>query len=87
MVSSFREKAEGETGWINGGFFVCEPSIFDYIDGDATHWEHEPLERLSSEGELIAYRFRGFWKPVDTLRDKRELESLWLGGKAPWKIW
>ncbi|MET0676387.1 MAG: glucose-1-phosphate cytidylyltransferase [Bradyrhizobium sp.] len=86
-VASFREKAEGEMGWINGGFFVCEPSVFDYIDGDATHWEHEPLERLSSEGQLMAHRFKGFWKPVDTLRDKRELEDLWLGGNAPWKIW
>jgi glucose-1-phosphate cytidylyltransferase len=86
-VASFREKAEGETGWINGGFFVCEPSVFDYIDSDATHWEHEPLERLSAEGELMAHRFKGFWKPVDTLRDKRELESLWIAGKAPWKIW
>ena len=86
-VSSFREKAEGETGWINGGFFVCEPSVFDYIDGDATQWEHGPLEQLSREGELKAFPFKGFWKPVDTLRDKRELEELWLSGNAPWKIW
>lgn len=87
QVSSFREKAEGETGWINGGFFVCEPSVIDAIDGDATQWEHEPLERLAADGDLMAYQFNGFWKPVDTLRDKRELEQLWLGGKAPWKIW
>jgi glucose-1-phosphate cytidylyltransferase len=86
-VQSFREKGDNEIGWINGGFFVCEPSVFDYIEGDATSWERTPLERLAREGELMAYRHTGFWKPMDTLRDKRELEELWVGGKAPWKTW
>jgi len=86
-VAGFREKPENEMGWINGGFFVCEPSVFDYIDGDATSWERAPLERLARDGELMAYLHRGFWRPMDTLRDKRELEELWISGKAPWKIW
>jgi glucose-1-phosphate cytidylyltransferase len=86
-VQSFREKPDNEVGWINGGFFVCEPSVFDYIDGDATSWERTPLERLAREGELMAFRHTGFWKPMDTLRDKRELEELWANGKAPWKTW
>jgi glucose-1-phosphate cytidylyltransferase len=86
-VQSFREKPANEVGWINGGFFVCEPSVFDYIEGDATSWEREPLERLAREGELMAYRHTGFWKPMDTLRDKRELEELWAKGTAPWKTW
>jgi glucose-1-phosphate cytidylyltransferase len=86
-VQSFREKPDNEIGWINGGFFVCEPSVFDYIDGDATSWERAPLERLAREGELMAYRHTGFWKPMDTLRDKRELEQLWADGNAPWKTW
>jgi dTDP-4-dehydrorhamnose reductase len=73
--------------WINGGFFVCEPSVFDYIEGDATSWERTPLERLARDGELMAYQHTGFWKPMDTLRDKRELEEFWANGKAPWKIW
>ena len=86
-VQSFREKPDNEIGWINGGFFVCEPSVFDYIEGDATSWERAPLERLAREGELMAYRHSGFWKPMDTLRDKRYLEDLWSSGKAPWKKW
>jgi glucose-1-phosphate cytidylyltransferase len=86
-VQSFREKPDNEIGWINGGFFVCEPSVFDYIEGDATSWERTPLERLARDGELMAYQHTGFWKPMDTLRDKRELEEFWANGEAPWKIW
>jgi len=86
-VSRFHEKPEGEMGWINGGFFVLEPKVIDYIDGDATSWERQPLEQLARDGQLVGYRHTGFWKPMDTLRDKRELEMLWDSGAAPWKIW
>lgn len=86
-VTRFHEKPDNEAGWINGGFFVVEPAIFDYIDGDDISWERDPLERIAREGQLMAYRHRGFWKPMDTLRDQRELEALWSSGKAPWKIW
>ena len=86
-VRAFREKPENGFGWINGGFFVLEPSVFDLIEDDATEWERAPLERLAASGELVAYRHRGFWQPVDTLRDKRALEALWAGGNAPWKVW
>lgn len=86
-VSRFHEKPENEMGWINGGFFVLEPSVIDYIDGDATIWERKPLEQLSGDGQLMAYRHSGFWKPMDTLRDKRDLETLWSSGQAPWKVW
>jgi len=86
-VSSFVEKPEGDGGWMNGGFFVLEPAALDYIDGDATLWEREPLERLAHDDQLAAYRHHGFWQPMDTLRDKRTLEDLWERGAAPWKIW
>jgi glucose-1-phosphate cytidylyltransferase len=86
-VSAFREKPEDEVGWINGGFFVLEPQVLDYIDDDATIWEQEPLRRLARENQLSAYRHRGFWQPVDTLRDKVQLENLWQAGTAPWKVW
>lgn len=86
-VERFREKPTHEMGWINGGFFVLEPSVFDYIDGDATSWERAPLERLASEGQLAAFPHDGFWRPMDSLRDKRELEDMWSSGKAPWKLW
>lgn len=86
-VQSFREKPDHEMGWINGGFFVLEPAIFDYIEGDATVWERGPLERLAEQGELVAYKHTGFWRPMDSLRDKRELENLWHAGNAPWKLW
>lgn len=86
-VTRFHEKPDSEMGWINGGFFVVEPSVVDYIDGDDTTWEREPLERLSRDGALAAYRHRGFWRPMDTLRDQRELEALWNSGRAPWKCW
>ncbi len=87
FVQSFQEKPKGEGSWINGGFFVLEPDIFDYIAGDETYWEREPLENLAKSGQLIAFRHHGFWKPMDTLRDKTALEELWNDGNAPWKIW
>jgi glucose-1-phosphate cytidylyltransferase len=86
-ISSFMEKPRGDGGWVNGGFFVCEQGIFDYIEGDSTIWEHQPLQQLASEGQLYAYKHHGFWQPMDTLRDKMQLEALWQSGKAPWKIW
>lgn len=86
-VSSFREKPANEMGWINGGFFVLEPSVADYIDGDETIWERGPLERLAQDNELSAFRHTGFWRPMDSLRDKRELEEQWASGSAPWKMW
>lgn len=87
FVQSFQEKPKGDGSWINGGFFVLEPDIFDYIAGDETYWEREPLENLAKSGQLIAFRHHGFWKPMDTLRDKTALEELWNDGNAPWKIW
>ncbi len=87
QVVEFSEKPQTKEGWINGAFFVCEPQVFDYIDGDHTQWEREPLERLAQEGQLMAYRHTSFWQCMDTLRDKRLLESLWQKGNAPWKIW
>ncbi len=86
-VQAFQEKPEGDGGWINGGFFVLEPSVFDYIEGDQTIWEREPLEQLSDECELMAYRHEGFWMPMDTLRDKTALDGMWEDGTAPWKKW
>lgn len=86
LVRSFREKPAGDGGLINGGFFVCEPSALDLIDGPETVWEQGPLETLAASGELVAYRHDGFWQPMDTLRDKLYLEDLWLKG-APWKCW
>ena len=89
FVDGFHEKpaGEGEGAWVNGGFFVVEPDVLDVIDGDATVWEREPLERLARQGELAAYRHEGFWQPMDTLRDKMVLERLWDSGEAPWKVW
>ena len=84
-ISSFAEKKVGDKEWINGGFFVCEKEIFDYIDGDDTIWERAPLENIAKAGKLFAYKHNGFWKPMDTLRDKMELEALWESGNAPWK--
>jgi glucose-1-phosphate cytidylyltransferase len=86
-VTGFIEKPEGDGGWINGGFFVLEPSVFTAIEGDQTVWEREPLQSLASTGELQAFRHHGFWQPMDTLRDKQLLEGLWQTGKAPWKTW
>ena len=86
-VRSFREKPAGDGAFINGGFFVLEPAVFDLIAGDDTAWEAAPLERLAADGQLTAYEHRGFWKPMDALRDKVALEDLWATGKAPWQIW
>lgn len=87
MVTRFNEKPDGDGFWVNGGFFVCEPDIFDYIDGDHTVWERDPLEKLAAERQLSVYKHSGFWAPMDTLRDRTYLEGLWSSGKAPWKIW
>jgi glucose-1-phosphate cytidylyltransferase len=86
-VEDFVEKPGGDGGWMNGGFFVLEPAVLDHVEGDATLWEREPLESLAAEGQLAAYKHRGFWQPMDTLRDKRTLEELWESGAAPWKTW
>jgi len=86
-VAEFVEKPQIGEGWINGGFFVLEPRVLDYIDGDETIWEREPLERLAEDGQLVAFRHDGFWQPMDTLRDVRLLESLWQSGEVPWKAW
>ena len=86
-VTGFQEKPLGDGGWINGGFFVLSPKVGDYIAGDSTVWEREPMERLAADGQLGVYFHDGFWQPMDTLRDKNYLEGLWNSGKAPWKIW
>ena len=86
-VNQFQEKPKGDGGMINGGFFVLSPEVLNYIDGDSCLWEQSPLMQLASEGQLMAYEHNGFWQPMDTLRDKVYLESLWDEGKAPWKIW
>jgi glucose-1-phosphate cytidylyltransferase len=86
-IPSFHEKPVGDGAWASGGFFVLEPKVLDYIEGDRTVWEKEPMERLAREEQLSAYRHFGFWQPMDTLRDKMYLEDLWLKGTAPWKIW
>ena len=86
-VSGFVEKPVGDGGWINGGFFVLSPRCIDYIEGDATAWESEPLVALAAAGQLMAFEHRGFWQPMDTLRDKNMLEELWSSRRAPWKVW
>lgn len=86
-VVEFREKPAGEGAWINGGFSVLSPDVIDYIDGDDSFWEHAPLQRLAADGELRAWRHDGFWQPMDTLREKNQLEELWATGVAPWKVW
>jgi glucose-1-phosphate cytidylyltransferase len=86
-VVEFSEKPQIGQGWLNGAYFVLEPGVFDYIDGDATQWEIEPLEGLARDGELMAYRHYDFWQCMDTLRDWKLLERLWDSGEAPWKIW
>jgi len=86
-VIGFQEKPQGDGNWVNGGFFVLSPEIFDYIKDDHTVWEHEPMEQLAREGQMVAHFHSGFWQPMDTLRDKNHLEALWASGKAPWKIW
>jgi glucose-1-phosphate cytidylyltransferase len=87
VVTEFSEKPQAREGWINGAFFVLEPQVLDYIDGDETEWEKEPLERLAADGQLMAYRHEGFWQCMDTLRDRKLLEQLWDTGDAPWKLW
>ena len=86
-VNSFMEKPKGDGSMINGGFFVLSPMVIDYLTDDQTIWEREPLERLAKEGNLAAYQHHGFWQPMDTLRDKVQLEELWQSGNAPWKVW
>ena len=86
-VAAFGEKPQTGEGWINGGFFVFEPRALDYIDGDDIPLEREPLEKLASEGQLMAYKHEGFWQPMDTIRERHLLEDLWTSGKAPWKVW
>ena len=87
QVVEFSEKPQTREGWINGAFFVLEPEVFDFIHGDQMHWEKEPLEQIAASGQLMAYRHTSFWQCMDTLREKKLLESLWESGKAPWKIW
>ena len=86
-IASFREKQDGDGAWINGGYFILEPEVIDYIADDTTVWEKEPLEKLAETNQLSAYKHSGFWQPMDTLRDKNYLEDLWKSGKAPWKVW
>lgn len=86
-VEKFQEKTEGDNSWINGGFFVLELGVINYIEGDHTLFEDEPVRKLSKEGQLMAYKHAGFWQPMDTLREKNILENLWQSGKAPWKVW
>jgi len=86
-VAQFAEKRQTGEGWINGGFFVFEPRVLDYVDDDQTSLEGKPLENLAAESQLMAYRHRGFWHPMDTMRDKQYLEALWASGNAPWKAW
>ncbi len=86
-ISSFLEKPPGDNSWVNGGFFVLEPEVIDFIDGDETVWEREPLEKISQNRQLVAYKHGGFWHPMDTLRDKNYLNQIWKSGMAPWKVW
>jgi glucose-1-phosphate cytidylyltransferase len=86
-VRGFVEKPKGDGGWINGGFFVLSPQCLNYIEGDRSSWEGEPLAKIAGDGQMMAFEHRGFWQPMDTLRDKNLLEDLWDSGKAPWKIW
>ena len=86
-VTDFKEKPMGDGAWINAGFFVCNPAVFDYIENDQVIFERQPLEKLAAKGELFTFRHQGFWKPMDTLRDKNELEEMWRSNIAPWKIW
>ncbi len=87
QVVEFSEKPQLGEGWINGGFFVLEPEVLDYLKGEDTHFQREPLEELSKDGQLMAYKHDGFWQCMDTMRDKRLLESMWSAGRAPWKVW
>jgi glucose-1-phosphate cytidylyltransferase len=86
-ITSFQEKPQGDRGWVSGGFFVLSPSVLDLIEGDRTVWEQDPMQRLARDGQLSAYIHRGFWHPMDTLRDKTHLDELWNNGDPPWKVW
>lgn len=86
-IASFREKSQKDVGYINGGYMVLEPAIFDYIDGDDTTFERKPLETIAEEGQLMAFKHNGFWQCMDTMRDREKLEHLWASGEAPWKVW
>ena len=87
LIETFKEKPQGDGAWVNGGFFVLEGRVLEYIQGDATVWEKEPMEKLAQDGELSAYRHKGFWQPMDTLRDKMMLDKLYTNGRAPWVVW
>ena len=87
IVQGFQEKPQGDGGWINGGFFVLNPEVFNYIEGDSTIFERTPMENLAKNNQLVAYKHDGFWQPMDTMRDKEQLEDLWKNDKAPWKLW
>lgn len=87
QVNSFFEKPKGDGSWINGGFFVCEPQVFDFIEGDDTIWEKSPMEKIATEGQMCAFKHSTFWRPMDTLKDKMDLNEMWNENKAPWKIW
>ena len=87
LIEQFKEKPDGDGAWVNGGFFVLEPAVIDYIDGDETVWEQEPLRNLARDGQLAAYRHIGFWHAMDTLRDRVNLERMWAANHAPWKVW
>ena len=87
MIISFEEKPSGDGSWINGGYFVLEPGIFDYVENDQTVWERQPLETLAKDSQLSVYRHNGYWNAVDTLRDKNRMQDLWDNKQAPWKIW
>ena len=86
-IEQFKEKPDGDGAWVSGGFFVLEPAVIDYIEGDATVWEEEPLRQLASDGQLSAYRHSGFWHAMDTLRDRANLEEMWASGSPPWRVW
>lgn len=86
-ITNFQEKPKGDDHWVNGGFFVCQPEVFDYIDNDSTIFEKEPLENLARDGQLYTYRHHNFWKPMDTIRDKKQLEEMIQKGNAPWMLW
>ncbi len=87
LVGHFEEKPDGDGAWINGGYFVLEPSVIELIDGDYCNWEQQPLKTLASIGQLTGFYHKGFWQPMDTLRDRQRLEQLWVSGEAPWKVW
>jgi glucose-1-phosphate cytidylyltransferase len=86
-IKAFREKSQADTGFVNIGFMVCNPETIDYILGDQTSFEREPLEHIAKDGQLMCYRHDGFWQCMDTMRDKEKLENLWTSGEAPWKVW